>query len=88
METINPHDEKPIVAVHEATEKDVDIAVQAARKALDGEWKQITPSERGRLLTRLADLLERDIETVGAIEALDNGKGVTLAKGDVTASAG
>lgn len=88
FETINPHDEKPIVAVHEATEKDVDIAVQAARKALDGEWKQITPSERGRLLTRLADLLERDIETVAAIEALDNGKGVTLAKGDVTASAG
>ncbi|KAJ5539710.1 hypothetical protein N7513_008042 [Penicillium frequentans] len=88
FETINPHDEKPIVAVHEATEKDVDIAVQAARKALDGDWKQITPSERGRLLTRLADLLERDIETVAAIEALDNGKGVTLAKGDVTASAG
>ncbi|KAJ5096881.1 hypothetical protein N7456_007602 [Penicillium angulare] len=88
FETINPHNEKPIVAVHEATEKDVDIAVKAARKALEGDWKQTTPSERGRLLTRLADLLERDIETVAAIESLDNGKGVTMAKGDVTASAG
>lgn len=76
------------MAVHEGTERDVDIAVQAARKALEGEWKQVTPSERGRLLTRLADFLERDIDTVAAIEALDNGKGVSMAKGDVTASAG
>lgn len=88
FETINPHDEKPIVSVHEGTEKDVDIAVDVARKALEGEWKQVTPSERGRLLTRLADFLERDIETVAAIEALDNGKGVTMAKGDVKAAAG
>lgn len=76
------------MAVHEGTERDVDIAVQAARKALEGEWKQVTPSERGRLLTRLADFLERDIDTVAAIEALDNGKGVSMAKGDVAASAG
>lgn len=62
--------------------------MKAARKALEGDWKQTTPSERGHLLTRLADLLERDIETVAAIESLDNGKGVTMAKGDVTASAG
>lgn len=88
FETINPHNEKPIVAVHEGDEQDVDIAVRAARKALEGEWKHITPSERGRLLLRLADLLERDIEKVAAIEALDNGKSVTMAKGDVTASAG
>ncbi|KAL2870276.1 aldehyde dehydrogenase family protein [Aspergillus lucknowensis] len=88
FETINPHNEKPIVAVHEGTEKDIDIAVQAARAALNGPWKQVTPSERGRLLTRLADLLERDAETVAAIEALDNGKGVSMAKGDVAASAG
>ncbi|KAJ5352102.1 hypothetical protein N7452_001076 [Penicillium brevicompactum] len=88
FETINPHNEKPIVAVHEGTEKDVDIAVKVARDALNGEWKDVTPSERGRLLTRLADFLERDIETLAAVEALDNGKGVTMAKGDVNASAG
>ncbi|GFF32063.1 aldehyde dehydrogenase [Aspergillus udagawae] len=87
FETINPHDEKPIVAVHEATEKDVDIAVEAARKAFKGAWKDVIPSERGRLLTRLADLLERDMDTIAAIEALDNGKAFQFAKGDVTLSA-
>lgn len=74
--------------MHEGTEVDVDRAVKFARTALEGEWKHITPSERGRLLSRLADFLERDIEIVAAIEALDNGKGVTMAKGDVKASAG
>ncbi|KAJ5828029.1 uncharacterized protein N7525_006282 [Penicillium rubens] len=88
FETINPHNEKPIVAVHEGAEEDVNIAVKAARSALNGEWKQVTPSERGRLLTRLADFLERDIETLAAIEALDNGKGVTMAKGDVISGFG
>ncbi|KAF7170725.1 hypothetical protein CNMCM6106_005318 [Aspergillus hiratsukae] len=87
FETINPHDEKPIVAVHEATEKDVDIAVEAARKAFKGAWKNVIPSERGRLLTRLADLLERDVDTIAAIEALDNGKAFHIAKGDVALSA-
>ncbi|KAF7116932.1 hypothetical protein CNMCM5793_005562 [Aspergillus hiratsukae] len=87
FETINPHDEKPVVAVHEATEKDVDIAVEAARKAFKGAWKNVIPSERGRLLTRLADLLERDVDTIAAIEALDNGKAFHIAKGDVALSA-
>ncbi|KAF4239901.1 hypothetical protein CNMCM6805_005358 [Aspergillus fumigatiaffinis] len=87
FETINPHDEKPIVAVHEATEKDVDIAVEAARKAFKGAWKDVIPSERGRLLTRLADLLERDMDTIAAVEALDNGKAFQIAKGDVALSA-
>ncbi|KAJ5584814.1 uncharacterized protein N7459_004614 [Penicillium hispanicum] len=84
FETINPTDEKPITSVHEATEKDVDIAVKAARAALEGAWHTVTPSERGRMLTKLADLFERDIETLAAIESLDNGKPILLAKGDVT----
>jgi aldehyde dehydrogenase (NAD+) len=88
FETINPHNEKPIVAVHEATEKDVDIAVQAARKAFDGVWRKTTPTQRGILINKLANLLERDIEILAAIEALDNGKAVSMAKGDVNGSAG
>ncbi|KAL3488616.1 aldehyde dehydrogenase domain-containing protein [Aspergillus germanicus] len=86
--TINPHNEKPIVAVHEGTSADIDIAVRAARAALHGPWASITPSARGKLLTDLASALERDIDIVSAIEALDNGKGVTMARGDVAASAG
>ncbi|KAB8232393.1 aldehyde dehydrogenase (NAD(P)(+)) ald5 [Aspergillus alliaceus] len=88
FETINPTDEKPIVSVQEADEADVDAAVDAAHAAFEGAWRQVTPSERGRLLTKLADLLERDSDTLAAIEALDNGKAFTMAKVDVANAAG
>ena len=80
FETINPTNEKPICSVHEATEKDVDIAVAAARKAFEGEWKTTTPQQRGRYLTNLADLMEKHADTIAAIESLDNGKALGIAK--------
>ncbi|RFU32157.1 hypothetical protein B7463_g4140, partial [Scytalidium lignicola] len=86
FESINPHTEKPIVAVHEATEKDVDFAIQAARSALK-IWKDVTPSQRGQLLTKLADLFERDINILAAIESLDNGKAITFARNDIVQAA-
>ncbi|KAK2799103.1 hypothetical protein FQN50_008609 [Emmonsiellopsis sp. PD_5] len=88
FDTINPHNEKPIAAVQEASEKDVDVAVAAARAAFEGPWKVVPPSNRGRMLTKLADLMERDIATLAAIEALDNGKAVSMAKVDVANAAG
>ncbi|KAH8121176.1 aldehyde dehydrogenase (NAD+) [Trichoderma asperellum] len=88
IETYNPTDEKLITSVHEATEVDVDIAVAAARKALQTTWHQITPSERGHLLMKLADLFDRDFETLAAIESLDNGKALSLARIDVAGAAG
>jgi aldehyde dehydrogenase (NAD+) len=89
FETLNPHNEKPIAAVHEALEEDVDIAVKAARTALNGPWKKLPPSERGRLLLKLADLFEQHAPTLAAIEALDNGKAYGMALGaDVPMSAG
>jgi len=48
----------------------------------------VTPQIRGKLLTKLADLLDRDIEILASIEALDNGKSVTMAKGDIGAASG
>ncbi|PYH48330.1 aldehyde dehydrogenase family protein [Aspergillus saccharolyticus JOP 1030-1] len=87
FETINPSTEKPIVSVHEATEKDVDLAVAAARKAFEGSWGHVHPHQRGRYLVKLADLFERDLDILTAIEALDNGKSVSMARGDVTAAA-
>lgn len=80
--------EKVITSVHEATEKDVDIAVAAARKAFEGEWRHVTPEQRGRLLVRLSDLIEQHGDTLAAIEALDNGKSFNMAKGDIKAVAG
>ncbi|KAL3469630.1 aldehyde dehydrogenase domain-containing protein [Aspergillus californicus] len=88
FETINPTNEKPIVSVHEATEKDVDTAVAAARAAFEGSWSKVTPSERGRFLNKLADLMERDIDTLAAIESLDNGKAFTMAKVDTANAIG
>ncbi|OKL59291.1 Aldehyde dehydrogenase [Talaromyces atroroseus] len=83
FETVNPHDEKVITSVHEATEKDVDIAVKAAREALDGPWKKLIPTERGRLLTKLADLFEEHKDIIAGIDTLDNGKATPFSKGDV-----
>jgi aldehyde dehydrogenase (NAD+) len=74
--------------VNEGTEKDIDIAVAAARKAFNGPWKDVTPGDRGRLLVKFADLVERDLEKLAAIESLDNGKAIGMAKGDVGAVAG
>jgi aldehyde dehydrogenase (NAD+) len=74
--------------VHEAEVEDVDIAVAAARKAFRGGWKNVTPEQRGRYLTRLADLFERDVETLASIESLDNGKSISSARVDVSLAAG
>jgi len=83
FEVINPSDETVICSVHEATEKDVDIAVKAARAAFDGPWRQVTPGDRGKLLNKLADLIERDTDLLAAVESLDNGKALSFAKVDV-----
>ncbi|KAK4122881.1 aldehyde dehydrogenase [Parathielavia appendiculata] len=88
FEVINPSTEEVICSVHEATEKDVDIAVAAARKAFDGVWRRTTPQKRGILLLKLADLCEKNLDLLAAVESLDNGKSITMARGDVGAVVG
>ncbi|KAH8816439.1 aldehyde dehydrogenase domain-containing protein [Xylogone sp. PMI_703] len=88
FEVINPSTEEVICSVHEATEKDVDIAVAAARKAFETTWRHVTPEDRGKLMVKLADLVEKNIDTLAAVESLDNGKAIAFAKGDVGAVAG
>lgn len=81
---------KVICSVQEATEKDVDIAVDAARKVYDdynGPWRSMTPQARGQLLQKLGELFYREMDTLAAVEALDNGKAFAMAKGDVALSA-
>src|SRR5205823_1873123 len=54
---------------------DVDLAVKAARKAFEeGPWSKMSAADRGRLLNRLADLIEKNQEELAALESLDNGK--------------
>jgi aldehyde dehydrogenase (NAD+) len=88
FEVINPSTEEIICSVHEATEKDVDIAVAAARKAFETTWKKETPENRGKYLTNLANLFEKNKDLLAAVESLDNGKAISMAKGDVGAAAG
>ncbi|KAI1799234.1 aldehyde dehydrogenase [Daldinia bambusicola] len=88
FEVINPSTEEFICSVSEATEKDVDIAVAAARKAFNGSWRQTTPQERGILLLKLADILEKNSELLAAVESLDNGKSISMARGDVNSVVG
>lgn len=73
--TINPATGEVICQVAEADKADVDLAVKAARKAFDeGPWPKMNASERGKLIHKLADLIERDADQLAALESLDNGK--------------
>ena len=57
-----------------ATESEVEQAVVAARKALHGEWRDLSATERGKILHRLADLVEKNADHLGSIETRDSGK--------------
>merc|ERR1711979_125069 len=74
--TINPCTEEKICDVQEADKADVDLAVASARKAFEvgSEWRSMDASNRGRLLNKLADLVERDRDYLFSLETLDNGK--------------
>jgi phenylacetaldehyde dehydrogenase len=79
--TIDPGTAKPLVEVAEASTEDVDRAVAAARRALDGPWSRFSPSERGRMIHRIGDLLAERAEEFAELESLDNGKPFSAALG-------
>jgi phenylacetaldehyde dehydrogenase len=71
----NPATGTIIANVPEGDKADVDLAVRAARRAFDERrWTKFSPSERGRILWRIADLIERDLEQLAELESIDNGK--------------
>ena len=78
FDTINPATGEVLTQVAEASAADVDRAVAAARAAFEktgkGAWRSISASERGRLLWKLADLVEKNLEELAELETLDNGK--------------
>ena len=82
FETLNPATGEPLMRCASASGEDVDRAVAAAAAAGDDAWKKITPSERGRLLWRVAELLERDADALAQLEVLDMGKPLRLARAD------
>nr|XP_055045893.1 mitochondrial 10-formyltetrahydrofolate dehydrogenase isoform X1 [Misgurnus anguillicaudatus] len=78
--TVNPTDGSVICKVSYSSVADVDRAVSAAKEAFeDGPWGKMNPRDRGRLLYRLADLMEEHQEELATIESIDSGAVYTLA---------
>ncbi len=73
--TINPATEEESARVAKGDERDIDLAVQAARRAFDqGPWPKMTASERGRLLWKLADLIVANLDEMARLESINTGK--------------
>jgi len=81
MDIINPTTEEKICSVQVASREDVDRAVRAAKSAFDynSEWRRMNARERGKLLNRLADLIEKHKQELATLESLDSGAVYTLA---------
>lgn len=74
FDTIDPSNGEVITKLAMADAADVDAAVAAARAALTGPWAQMTPNERGKILWKMAELIEANIDELAELETLDQGK--------------
>jgi aldehyde dehydrogenase (NAD+) len=77
FDTINPATGEVLTQIAEASPEDVDRAVSAARRAFEDRtapWRKMSASDRGRLIWKLADLIEQNIDELAELETLDNGK--------------
>lgn len=85
FDIIDPSTEEVACQVSEADKDDIDLAVAAANKAfkLGSEWRTMDASGRGRLINKLADLIEQEQETLIALESMENGKPLCLSRADV-----
>jgi phenylacetaldehyde dehydrogenase len=89
FEVFDPATDEVIAHVAEGDKPDIDAAVAAAKRAFhSGPWARMSPSERGRIIHRIGDLIYQNIDLMAELEALDNGKPVAVAKAaDCTLSA-
>jgi phenylacetaldehyde dehydrogenase len=81
FETPNPATGETLARVAEGDAEDINRAVSAARRAVDGEWSRLTPSDRGRIIWRIGDLILEHAEELAQLESLDNGKPYAVALG-------
>ncbi len=88
FDNVSPRNGRVLNQIAECDTADVNIAVTAARRAFqDGRWRNLHYRDKKRILFKLADLMERDAETLAVLESLDVGKPITNAlKGDVPQS--
>src|SRR5881275_1538879 len=79
LDNIEPATGKPYSQVADSDTREVDLSVAAAEKAFAG-WSQTSATDRSRILLRIADLLERDLEKLARAESIDTGKPLSLAR--------
>ena len=87
IDVINPCDGKSFTQIDRGNAADIDLAVAAAQRALDGAWGKMTATERGRILMRFGELIVKNAEEVARIEARDTGKPLSVARADIVAVA-
>ncbi|KAF8245210.1 aldehyde dehydrogenase-like protein [Wilcoxina mikolae CBS 423.85] len=81
LSTVSPIDDKEITRVYAADSTDVDEAVKAARAAFENpEWSDLAPTDRGALLYKLADLVEKNLTVLSTLDTWDAGKPITVTK--------
>src|SRR5436190_15505894 len=80
LDNIEPATGKPYSLVSDSDSRDVELAVAAADKAFAG-WSRAPAADRSRILLRIADLIERDLEKLARAESIDTGKPLSLARG-------
>ncbi|MEY2480996.1 MAG: aminomuconate-semialdehyde/2-hydroxymuconate-6-semialdehyde dehydrogenase [Verrucomicrobiota bacterium] len=79
LDNIEPATGKPYSQVADSGKEDVDLAVAAAEKAF-ADWSRTSATERSRILLRIADLIEHDLEKLARAESVDTGKPISLAR--------
>ncbi|MGF1608615.1 MAG: aldehyde dehydrogenase family protein [Kiloniellales bacterium] len=87
IEVFDPGSGRTFARVAAGDAADVEAAVAAAKAALPGPWRRITPAERGRLLYRAAALIRQNADRLAVVESLDSGKCLREAQGDVAGAA-
>ena len=78
--TYDPSTGEVLAQVAEGDREDINLAVKAARQAFEGPWRKMTPSDRGRLIWKLGDLIDAHVEEFAYLDSLDNGKPLTVAR--------
>ncbi len=84
---INPSDGSELARIARGTARDIDAAVAAAQAALDGDWGELSATERGRLLMRMSALVLEQADELTRLEALDVGKPLKQGRADAVALA-
>src|ERR1700760_3264655 len=82
FETLNPATEEVLAEVAYGQAEDINQAVKAARTAFadDSPWRRMNASDRGRLIWKIAELIEENADELAMLESLDNGKPFTAAR--------